>query len=66
VYNYSNISLEKLEEDLKNTIEECKDLVSNIKSSEISIYQILMSWRVQFMMFLDALRLWEMYIQMKK
>jgi Zn-dependent oligopeptidase len=34
VYNYSNISLEKLEEDLKNTIEECKDLVSNIKSSE--------------------------------
>ena len=35
MYNYSNISLEKLEEDLKNTIEECKDLVSNIKSSEI-------------------------------
>ena len=34
MYNYSNISLEKLEEDLKNTIEECKDLVSNIKSSE--------------------------------
>jgi len=35
VYNYSDISLGKLEEDLKNTIEECKDLVSNIKSSEI-------------------------------
>ena len=34
MYNYSNISLEKLEEDLKNTIEECKDFVSNIKSSE--------------------------------
>ena len=34
MYNYSNISLEKLGEDLKNTIEECKDLVSNIKSSE--------------------------------
>jgi len=34
VYNYSDISLGKLEEDLKNTIEECKDLVSNIKSSE--------------------------------
>ena len=34
MYNYSDISLEKLEEDLKNTIEECKDLVSNIKSSE--------------------------------
>ena len=34
MYNYSNISLEKLEEDLKNTIEECKDLVSNVKSSE--------------------------------
>ena len=34
MYNYSNISLEKLEEDLKNTIEDCKDLVSNIKSSE--------------------------------
>ncbi len=35
MYNYSDISLGKLEEDLKNTIEECKDLVSNIKSSEI-------------------------------
>jgi len=34
VYDYSDISLGKLEEDLKNTIEECKDLVSNIKSSE--------------------------------
>ena len=34
MYNYSDISLEKLEEDLKNTIEECKDLVSNIKSAE--------------------------------
>ena len=34
MYNYSDISLERLEEDLKNTIEECKDLVSNIKSSE--------------------------------
>ena len=34
MYNYSNISLEKLEEDLKNTIKDCKDLVSNIKSSE--------------------------------
>ena len=34
MYNYSDISLGKLEEDLKNTIEECKDLVSNIKSSE--------------------------------
>jgi Zn-dependent oligopeptidase len=34
VYNYSDISLEKLEEDLIKTIEECKDLVSNIKSSE--------------------------------
>ena len=34
MYNYSNISLEKLEEDLKNTIEECKILVNNIKSSE--------------------------------
>ena len=34
MYYYSDISLGKLEEDLKNTIEECKDLVSNIKSSE--------------------------------
>ena len=34
MYNYSDISLGKLEEDLKNTIEECKDLVSSIKSSE--------------------------------
>ena len=34
MYNYSDISLGKLEEDLKNTIEECKDLVSNIKSSK--------------------------------
>ena len=34
MYNYSDISLGKLKEDLKNTIEECKDLVSNIKSSE--------------------------------
>ena len=34
MYNYSDISLGKLEEDLKNTIEECKDLVINIKSSE--------------------------------
>ncbi|MBL6628352.1 MAG: Zn-dependent oligopeptidase [Candidatus Actinomarina sp.] len=34
MYNYSDISLEKLEEDLIKTIEECKDLVSNIKSSE--------------------------------
>ena len=34
MYNYSDIYLEKLEEDLKNTIEECKDLVNNIKSSE--------------------------------
>ena len=34
MYNYSDISLERLEEDLKNTIEECKNLVSNIKSSE--------------------------------
>ena len=34
MYDYSDISLGKLEEDLKNTIEECKDLVSNIKSSE--------------------------------
>ena len=34
MYNYSNISLGKLEEDLKNTIEECKDFVSNVKSSE--------------------------------
>ena len=34
MYNYSDISLGKLEEDLKNTIEECKDFVSNIKSSE--------------------------------
>ena len=34
MYNYSNISLRKLEEDLKNTFEECKVLVSNIKSSE--------------------------------
>ena len=34
MYNYSDISLKRLEEDLKNTIEECKDLVSNIKSSE--------------------------------
>ena len=34
MYNYSDISLGKLEEDLINTIEECKDLVSNIKSSE--------------------------------
>ena len=34
MYNYSDISLGKLEEDLKNTIEDCKDLVSNIKSSE--------------------------------
>ena len=34
MYNYSDISLEKLEEDLKNTIEECKVFVSNIKSSD--------------------------------
>ena len=34
MHNYSDIFLGKLEEDLKNTIEECKDLVSNIKSSE--------------------------------
>ena len=34
MYNYSGISLGKLEEDLKNTIKECKDFVSNIKSSE--------------------------------
>ena len=34
MYNYSDISLEKLKEDLKNTIEECKGLVGNIKSSE--------------------------------
>ena len=34
MYNYSDISLGKLEEDLKNTIEECKDFVSNVKSSE--------------------------------
>ena len=34
MYNYSDITLEKLEEDLKSTIEECKVLVSNIKSSE--------------------------------
>ena len=34
MYNYSDISLGKFEEDLKNTFEECKVLVSNIKSSE--------------------------------
>jgi len=34
VYNYSDISLGKLKEDLKNTIEECKELVNNIKSSK--------------------------------
>jgi len=34
VYSYSDISLRKLKEDLDNTIEECKVLVSNIKSSE--------------------------------
>ena len=34
MYNYSDITLKKLEEDLKNTIEECKILVNNIKSSE--------------------------------
>ena len=34
MYNYSDISLGKLEEDLKNTFEECKVLVINIKSSE--------------------------------
>ena len=34
MYNYSDISLRKLKEDLDNTIEECKVLVSNIKSSE--------------------------------
>ena len=34
MYNYSDISLRKLKEDLNNTIEECKILVSNIKSSE--------------------------------
>ena len=34
MYSYSDISLGKLEEDLKNTFEECKVLVSNIKSSE--------------------------------
>ena len=34
MYNYSDISLGKLEEDLKNTIEECKDFVGHIKSSE--------------------------------
>ena len=33
MYNYSDISLKKLKEDLENTIEECKGLVSNIKSS---------------------------------
>ena len=34
MYNYSDISLGKFEEDLKNAFEECKVLVSNIKSSE--------------------------------
>tara|TARA_B100001559_G_scaffold21062_1_gene17225 strand:+ start:204 stop:2102 length:1899 start_codon:yes stop_codon:yes gene_type:complete len=34
VFNYSDITLEKLEEDLNSTIEECKVLVSNVKSSE--------------------------------
>lgn len=34
MYNYSDMSLEKLEEDLKNTFEECKVLVNNIKTSE--------------------------------
>ena len=34
MYNYSDISLGKLKEDLKNTIEECKELVNNIKSSK--------------------------------
>ena len=34
MYSYSDISLRKLKEDLDNTIEECKVLVSNIKSSE--------------------------------
>ena len=34
MYNYSDISLGKFEEDLKNTFEECKVLVSNIKSSD--------------------------------
>ena len=58
MYNYSDISLEKLEEDLKNTIEDCKDLVSNIKSSEnidLSIFNELestiydLSGRIAFM-----------------
>jgi len=58
VYNYSDISVEKLEEDLKNTIEDCKDLVSNIKSSEnidLSIFNELestiydLSGRIAFM-----------------
>ena len=34
MFNYSDITLEKLEEDLNSTIEECKVLVSNVKSSE--------------------------------
>ena len=58
MYNYSDITLEKLEEDLKSTIEECKVLVSNIKSSrnnnlenfnelESAIYDL--SGRIAFM-----------------
>ena len=34
MFKYSDITLEKLEEDLNSTIEECKVLVSNVKSSE--------------------------------
>ena len=66
MYNYSDISLGKLEEDLKNTIEECKDFVSNIKSSENIDLSNFNEVESAIMIFLDALRLWEMYIQMKK
>ena len=34
MFNYSDITLEKFEEDLNSTIEECKVLVGNIKSSK--------------------------------
>jgi len=34
VFNYSNITLEKLQKDLDSTVKECKTLVKNIKSFE--------------------------------
>ena len=34
MFNYSDITLEKLQKDLESTVKECKTLVKNIKSFE--------------------------------